>query len=127
MLQHIGLHRLAVHGRLLQGGHVPDAGEGHIQRPGDGGGGEGEHVHLLGQLLELLLVLDAEALLLVDDQQAQILKFHVLLEEAVGADEQIDAPCSSRRRVSFIWAWVRKRLTTSISTGYLAKRCLAVR
>ena len=92
VLQHIGLHRLAVHGRLLQGGHVPDAGEGHIQRPGDGGGGEGEHVHLLGQLLELLLVLDAEALLLVDDQQAQILKFHVLLEEAVGADEQIDAP-----------------------------------
>lgn len=37
-------------------------------------------------------MLDAEALLLVDDQQAQILKFHVLLEEAVGADEQIDAP-----------------------------------
>ena len=32
---------------------------------------------------------DAEALLLVDDQQPQILEFHVLLQQLVGADEQI--------------------------------------
>ena len=34
---------------------------------------------------------DAEALLLVHHQQAQILELHVLLQQAVGADEHVDA------------------------------------
>ena len=80
MLHHIGLHRLAVVGRLLDGAHVPDAGQGHVQGPGDRGGGQGQGVHLLGPLPELLLVGHAEALLLVDDQQAQVVKFQVLLQ-----------------------------------------------
>ena len=69
VLQHIGLHRLAVGGGLLQGGHVPQARQGHVQGPGDGGGRQGEHIHLLGQLLELFLVAHAEALLLVHHQK----------------------------------------------------------
>ena len=39
VLQNIGLYRLAVGGRLLNSAHIPQAGEGHVQRPGDGGGG----------------------------------------------------------------------------------------
>ncbi len=92
MFDDVGLHRLAVLGRLLQGGHVPDAGQGHIQGPGDGGGGEGEDVHLLAHLLELLLVADAEALFLVHHQQPQVLEHHVFLEQLVGADEQVHLP-----------------------------------
>ena len=46
-----GLHRVAVGGRLLQGGHIPDAGKRHVQRPGDGSGGKGQHVHAPGKLL----------------------------------------------------------------------------
>ena len=37
------------------------------------------------------------------------------------------SPLSTRRRVSFIWALVRKRETTSMVTGYLAKRRRALR
>jgi hypothetical protein len=37
-------------------------------------------------------VLDAEALLLVDDQQAQVLEADVAGEQAVGADDDVDAP-----------------------------------
>ena len=74
---------------LLQGGHVPDAAEGHVQRPGDGGGGQGQDIHLTEVLLQLLLVLDAEALLLVHHQQTQVLEAHVLVEQAVGADEDV--------------------------------------
>ena len=36
-------------------------------------------------------------------------------------------PFSTLRRVSFIWALVRKRETTSMDTGYLANRRRAVR
>ena len=89
VLQHVGLHRLAVGGGLLDDGHVPDAGQGHVQGAGNGCGGQGEHVHLLGQLLEPFLVGDAEALLLVHHQKPQVLEAHVLLQQPVGADEQI--------------------------------------
>ena len=63
--------------------------EGHVQRPGDGGGGQGQHIHLTEVLLQLLLVLDAEALLLVHHQQTQVLEAHVPVEQAVGADEDV--------------------------------------
>ena len=89
VLQHVGLHRLAAGGGLLDGGHIPDAAQGHVQRPGDGGGGQGEHVHLLGHFLQPLLVGDAEPLLLVHHQKPQVLEPHVLLQQAVGADEHV--------------------------------------
>ena len=89
VLQHIGLHRLAVRRRLLDGGHVPEAGQGHVQRPGDGRRREGQHVHLTAQLLQALLMGDTEALLLVDDEEPQVLERHVLLQQLVGADEKV--------------------------------------
>ncbi|MPM49265.1 hypothetical protein SDC9_95993 [bioreactor metagenome] len=92
VLQHIGLHRLAVGGRLFNGAHVPQARQGHVQRPGNGGGGEGEGVHLLGKLPQPLLMGHAEALLLVDDQKAEIFKLHGLLQQLVGADQNVHAP-----------------------------------
>ena len=70
VLQHVGLHRLPILGRLVDDRHIPQAGQSHVQRPGDWGGREGEHIHLFGQLLQPLLVGDPEPLLLVDDQQA---------------------------------------------------------
>ena len=89
LLQNVGLHRLAAQGGFLQHRHIPDARQGHVQGAGDGGGGEGQHVDALGHLLDALLVGHAEALLLVHHQQAQILELHVLLQNAVGADEQV--------------------------------------
>ena len=89
VLQHVGLYWLPVLGRLVDDGHIPQAGQRHVQRPGDGGGGEGEHIHLLGQLLQPLLVGDPEPLFLVDDQQAQILELDALLQQPMGADEDV--------------------------------------
>ena len=40
--------------------------------------------------LELLLVLDAEALLLVDDDQAEVLERDLAREQAVRADDEVD-------------------------------------
>ena len=76
-------------GGLLQGGHVPQARKRHVQRPGDGSRREGQGVHLAGHLPELLLVADAEALLLVDDEEAQVMELHALLDELVGADDEV--------------------------------------
>ena len=92
VLDDVGLHRLAVRRGLLDGGHVPQAREGHVQRPGNGRRGEGQHVHLAAELLEALLVGHAEALLLVDDEEPQVLKGHALLQQLVGADQKVHAP-----------------------------------
>jgi hypothetical protein len=62
-----------------------------VQRPRDGRGGERQHVDRLPQSLEPLLVLDAETLLLVDDDQPQILELHVGADEPVRADDDVDA------------------------------------
>ncbi len=40
--------------------------------------------------LSALLVVDAEALLLVDDHQAQVLELDLLAEQPVGADHDVD-------------------------------------
>jgi len=41
-------------------------------------------------VLEALFVLDPEALLLVDDYEAQILELNVLRKQAMGADGDVD-------------------------------------
>ena len=102
MLQHISLHRLTVGWRLLNGRHIPQAGEGHVQRPGDGGGRQGQHIHLTAHLLEPLLVGHAEALLLVDDQQPQVLELHIFLQELVGADQQVQTAGAGSLQNAFL-------------------------
>ena len=52
--------------------------------------GQREHMHLGAQLLELFLVRDAEMLLLVDDDQAEILELDGLAEQRMGADDDVD-------------------------------------
>ena len=89
VLQHIGLHRLPILGRLVDNGHIPQTGQRHVQRSGDRGGREGQHIHLLGQFLQPLLVGDPKPLFLVNDQQAQILELDALLQQPMGADENI--------------------------------------
>ena len=55
---------------------------------------------LTRKLFEAFLVLDAEPLLFVDDQQAQVLEVDVVAEQPVRADEDIDLPSRARARMS---------------------------
>src|SRR5688572_11849364 len=47
-------------------------------------------IESLFHFLEAFLLLDAEALLLIDDQQPQILEQHVRLEQRMRADDDVD-------------------------------------
>ena len=68
--------------------------------------------------LQQLLLLDAEALLLVDDQQPQVLGAHVAREQPVGADQDVHlAVARSAATASRCSAAGRKRETCSIVTG----------
>ena len=85
-----GLDGHAVLGRRLDDGHVAQADQRHVQRARDGRGRHGEHVDLRAHLLEALLVAHAEALLLVDDEQAEVLELESSARGGVGADEDVD-------------------------------------
>ena len=64
----------------------------------------------VSQLLDRLLVADAEALLLVDDEQAEVLERDVLGQQPVGADDDVDLAGARRPSTTFrAWPGVRKR------------------
>ncbi len=65
------------------------------------------------------LCVHAEALLLVDHEQTEVLELHVLGEQPVGADHDVDVAATSTRgdhRAS-ARSGVRKRESTSTRTG----------
>ena len=70
-LDDVGLNRQPILGRRLDHRHVADADERHVQRPRNRRRGHRQDVDALAHLLDALLVRDAEALLLVDDEQAR--------------------------------------------------------
>ena len=70
--------------------HLPHAGQAHVQRSGDRRRRQGEDVDVLAQHLDLLFLIDAEALFLVDHQQAELLERGSLAEQLMGADHRID-------------------------------------
>ncbi len=86
----VGQDRVPVLGRGEDRGHLADAGERHLQRARDRRRGHGEHVDVRAQRLDVLLVLDAEPLLLVDDHQAEVLVAQAGLQQPVRADDDVD-------------------------------------
>ena len=89
VLHHVGLYGRAQSGGLLQHAHVHDAAHGHIQGAGNRCSRQGQHVHVGGNLLQLFLLLHAESLFLVHDDQPQIGEGHVLGDQPMSADDDV--------------------------------------
>ena len=87
-----GAHREPVDRRRGDDRQIAHAGQRQLQRARDRRRGQRQHMHLGAQLLELLLVRDAEMLLLVDDQQAEVLELDRLAEQRMRADDDVDLP-----------------------------------
>src|SRR4051794_6979612 len=96
VLADVRLHRPAALGRRLDDADVPHAGERHLQRARDRRRAHRDDVDLELELAQELLLLDAEALLLVDDDEPDVLAAQVAAEDAVRADEDVDAAVVER-------------------------------
>ena len=88
--RHEGAHREPVDRRRRDDREVAHAGERKLQGARDRRRAERQHMHLGAQGLDLLLVGDAEVLLLVHHQQAEVLERDGLAEQRVGADHDVD-------------------------------------
>ncbi len=86
-LAHVHLHRPAVVGRREDQAHVAHTGKPHLHGARDGRCRKREHVDGLAHVLQLFLVRHAEALLLVDDHQAQVVRVHIAREQAMRAHQ----------------------------------------
>ena len=86
-----GAHREPVDRRRGDDRHLAHARHRQLQRARNGRGGKRQHMHFRAQLLEPLLVADAEMLLLVDDDEAEVLEAHGLAQDRVGADDDVEA------------------------------------
>ena len=84
-----GAHRHAVDRRRGDQRQFAHAGQGKLQRARDRCCRQRQHMHIGFQLLQPLLVLDAEMLFLVDDQQAEIGEIDRGAEQRMGADDDI--------------------------------------
>ena len=89
VLADVGLDGPAALRRGLDHADVADPGQRHLQRARDRRRAHRDDVHAQLELAQQLLLLDAEALLLVDDEQPQVLGADVAREQAVGADEDV--------------------------------------
>ena len=79
----LGLDLEAARRRRREEAHVADAGGAHVEGARDGRRREREHVDVRRGALDLLLLLDAEALLLVDDQQPEVAKDDLVAQQRV--------------------------------------------
>ena len=89
-LDDIRLDRESILRRRLDDRHVANADERHVQRPRNRRRRHRQHVDLLAHLLDALLVRDAEALLLVDDQQSEVFENDVFRKQAMRADDDVN-------------------------------------
>ena len=61
-----------------------------MQRPGNRGCRQRQHIHRASKLFQFFFVFDAEALFLIQHQQAQVIEGNILLQKSVSADHDID-------------------------------------
>ena len=85
-----GLHREPMRGRGGDDREVAQAGHRHVERARDRGRRQGQQVYVGAQCFQCFLLAHAEALFLVDDDQAQVFEAHVLLQQPVGANDDVE-------------------------------------
>ena len=88
---HLGDDRPPIERRRGEARDVPEAEHRHVQRSRDRRRTQGEHVRHGAGREQSLLVLDAEPLFLVDHDETEILEPHVLREQAMRSDHDVDA------------------------------------
>ena len=89
--QHARLDLLTAGRRVVERADAADAEQRAVQRARDRRRRQRQHVDLGAQLLEPLLLPHAEALLLVDDDQREVVEGDAFAQQLVRADDDVDA------------------------------------
>ena len=85
-----GAHRQPIDRRRGNDGQFAHARERQLQRARDRRCAQRQHMHFGAQLFQPLLVADAEMLLFIDDQKAEVTELDRFAEQRMGADHDVD-------------------------------------
>ena len=124
VLPHVHDHGTTPGRRCGDQAHVAHSARGHLHGSRNRRCRKREHVDLLAQVLELLLVLHTKALLLVDDHHAQVLGVHVGRKQAVRTDEHVDRALGKRLERALL---LRRRAEAAEHLDLEAKRGKALK
>ena len=124
VLPHVHDHGTTPGRRRGDQAHIAHAARGHLHGSRDRRCREREHVNLLAQVLELLLVLHAKALFLVNDHQAQVLGVHIGGKQTMRADEHVDRTLGKRLERALL---LRRRAEAAEHLDLKAKRGKALK
>src|SRR4030095_14856269 len=86
---HVGLNRQPIRWRGFDDAQITNADQRHMQGARDRRRRQTDHIDELAQLFQSLLVDDTEGMLFVDDDQAQIFKLDILLEQTMSSDQDV--------------------------------------
>ena len=129
VLSHVHDHGAAPGRRRGDQAHVAHAARGHLHGSRNRRCRKREHVNLLAQVFELLLVLHTKALLFVDDHHAQVLGVHVGRKQTVRADEHINRALGKRLERALLLrrgAEAAEHFDLEAKRGKALKECLVV-
>ena len=85
-----GANRQALLRWCFDDAHIAQVDQRHMQCAWDRGRGHGQDIDLAAHLFEALFMDNAKALLFVNDQQAEVEEDDIFLQQAMGADDDID-------------------------------------
>ena len=97
-LPHMDFNRPAIARRRQDQAHIAHARQGHLHGARNRRRRQRQDIDRLAQVLHLLLVAHAEALLLVDDHQPQVIGVHIAREKSMRADEHRHAAVGEPRQ-----------------------------
>ena len=93
---HVRQDGVAFLGWGCQRRHFADSGDRHLECARDRGGAHRQHVDVGLELLQCFLVLDTEALFLVDDDEPEVLEVDARRQQAVRSDDDIERSVTQR-------------------------------
>ena len=129
VLPHVHDHGTTPGRRCGDQAHVAHAARGHLHGSRNRRCREREHVDLLAQVFELLLVLHTKALLFVDDHHTQVLGVYIGRKQAVRADEYINRALGKRLERALLLrrsTEAAEYLDLQAKRGKALKECLVV-
>ncbi len=123
----IGPHRQPVDRRGLDDRQLAQPAHRHLQRAGDGGGGERQDVDIGPERFQPFLVGNAEPLFLVDDDETEPLELDRFGEHRMGADDDVDrALLQLRARVARLFSGDEARQAADLDREALEARLKVV-
>ena len=98
LLGDYGMDRQTLHRSRCNRAQIPQSGHRHVKGSGNRRGGHSQHVDCGPDRFQLFLVLHAETLFLVNDDESEIMELHIRADQRMGSDDNVNGAFRETRQ-----------------------------